>query len=172
MDFYNWQSQPPIPASEIDASTDLLLLRDMSKEENDNGLRSVKVSTLQAAPGALFIWPINVGDQSTNLTAATNKWIGRAPFAFRVTAVRCSVMTAPVGSTIIVDINNATNSFLSTKLTIVASEKTSTTAAAPAVIDAAQDNIADDAEISIDIDQIGSGTAGAGLKVVIYGVRE
>jgi hypothetical protein len=48
-------------------------------------------------------------------------------------------------------------------LSIDPTEKTSTTALTPAVI--SDSSIADDAEITIDIDQIGSGTAGKGLKV-------
>lgn len=112
---------------------------------------------------------LDVGDQTTALTTGTAKKTFRMPFAMTLTAVRASVSTAPVGSTIVVDINEAGTSVLSTKLSIDASEKTSTTAATPAVISDAA--LADDAEITIDIDQIGSGTAGAGLKVVLIGSR-
>ena len=49
-------------------------------------------------------------------------------------------------------------------------EKTSTTAATPAVI--SDSAIADDAEITVDIDQIGSGNAGKGLKVWLIGSRK
>ena len=52
---------------------------------------------------------------------------------------------------------------------IDATEKTSTTAATPAVI--SDSALADDAEITIDIDQIGGGDAGAGLKVTLIGTR-
>jgi hypothetical protein len=45
------------------------------------------------------------------------------------------------------------------------------TAAVPAVIDATYQDFANDASITIDIDQIGSAVAGAGLKVCIYGTR-
>ena len=93
-----------------------------------------------------------------------------------LTEVRASVTTAPVGSTIIVDINvndaaspEVISSILSTKLTIDAAERTSTTAATPAVISTSA--LTDDQEVTIDIDQIGSGTAGAGLKVVFIGTR-
>jgi hypothetical protein len=70
-----------------------------------------------------------------------------------------------------VDINNGANSTLSTKLSIDASEKTSATAASAAVIDTDYDDIAADAEITIDIDQIGSTIAGKGLKVILKGTR-
>ncbi|NIU01451.1 MAG: collagen-like triple helix repeat-containing protein, partial [Nitrosopumilaceae archaeon] len=67
----------------------------------------------------------------------------------------------------VVDINEDGVSILSTKLTIDATETTSKTSATPAVISDA--NLADDAEVSIDVDQIGSTVAGAGLKVLLIG---
>jgi hypothetical protein len=88
------------------------------------------------------------------------------PCACTVTAVRLSVNTAPTGATVIVDINESGATILSTKLSIDASEKTSTTAASAAVI--SDSAIADDAEMTIDIDQIGSTIAGTGLKLIIY----
>lgn len=110
---------------------------------------------------------IAASDETTDLTTGTDKVTFRMPYAFTVTDVRCSVNTAPTGSTIIVDINESGTSILSTKLTIDATETTSETAATPAVI--SDSALADDAEISIDIDQIGSTVAGTGLKVVIIG---
>jgi hypothetical protein len=91
------------------------------------------------------------------------------PFAFTLTEVRASVTTAPTGSTIIIDINEGGSTILSTKLSIDASEKTSTTAASAAVISDA--SLADDAEITIDFDQVGSTIAGAGVKVWLVGYR-
>ena len=91
------------------------------------------------------------------------------PYGFTLTGVKASVTTAPVGSTIIVDINESATTILSTKLTIDASEKTSTTAASAAVI--SDSALADDSEITIDIDQVGSSTAGAGLKIYLIGYQ-
>lgn len=108
-------------------------------------------------------------DETTALTTGTAKVTFRMPFAMTLTEVRSSVTTAPTGSTLIVDINESGVSILSTKLSIDASEKTSTTAATPPVI--SDSALADDAEITIDIDQIGSTIAGAGLKVTLIGVR-
>jgi hypothetical protein len=108
-------------------------------------------------------------DETTALTTGT-KATFRMPEAATITAVRASVKTAPAGSALTVDINedsgSGSASILSTKLTIDAGEKTSTTAATPVVI--SDTSIADDAEMTIDIDTIGSSTAGAGLKVTIY----
>lgn len=112
---------------------------------------------------------IACSDETTALTTGTAKATFRMPVAMTATEVRASVTTAPAGSTIIVDINEGGVSILSTRLTIDAGEKTSTTAATPAVI--SDPNLADDAEMTIDIDQIGSGTAGAGLKITIIGTR-
>lgn len=108
-------------------------------------------------------------DETTALTTGTAKVTFRMPYAFTLSAVRASVTTAPTGATITVDINESGTTILSTKLTIDATEKTSTTAATPAVI--SDTSLADDAEITIDIDQVGSTVAGAGLKVSLIGVK-
>ena len=108
-------------------------------------------------------------DETTALTVGTGKVTFRCPFAFTITGVSASVNTAPVGSTIIVDINETGTTILSTKLSLDVSEKTTATAATAAVVSDA--SIAADAEISVDIDQIGSTVAGAGLKVKIEGYR-
>jgi hypothetical protein len=109
---------------------------------------------------------IPVGDETTALTTGTAKVSFRMPFAATLLAVRANVNTAPTGSTLIVDVNEAGTSVLGTKLSIDASETTSTTAASAATI--TDSSLADDAEISIDIDQIGSTVAGAGLKVSLF----
>lgn len=106
-------------------------------------------------------------DETTALATGTAKLTFRMPYAFTLTAVRCSLTTAQTsGSIFTVDINENGSSILSTKLTIDNTEKTSTSANTPAVISDA--SIADDAEITVDIDQIGDGTA-KGLKVVLIG---
>lgn len=112
---------------------------------------------------------IACSDETTDLTTGTAKATFRMPHAMTLTAVRASVTTAPTGSALTVDINEAGTTVLSTKLTIDATEKTSTTAATPAVI--SNSALADDAEITIDIDGIGSTVAGAGLKVWLIGTR-
>lgn len=110
-----------------------------------------------------------LSDETTAIAVGTSKVTFRMPFAMTLTAVRASVATAPTGASVIVDINEAGVSILSTKLSIDATEKTSTTAATPAVISDAA--LADDAEITMDIDQVGSTIAGAGLKVWLIGYR-
>lgn len=115
---------------------------------------------------------IAASDETTALTAGTGKVTFRMPYAFTLTAVRASLTTAQAtngaGGIFTVDLNEAGVSVLSTKLTIDNTEKTSTTAVTAAVISDAA--LADDAEMSVDIDQIGDGTA-KGLKVVFIGRR-
>ena len=127
-----------------------------------------KIETLASTnPTESFI--VACSDETTALTTGTAKVTLRMPYAFTVTDVRASVNTAPTGAALQVDINEGGTSILSTKLTIDAGEKTSTTAATAAVISDA--SLADDAEITIDIDQVGSTIAGKGLKVVLIGHR-
>ena len=110
---------------------------------------------------------VAASDETTALTAGTAKITFRMPRAVTLTAVRASLTTAQAsGSIFTVDINEGGTSILSTKLTIDNTEKTSTTAATPPVI--SDTSLADDAEITIDIDQIGNGTA-KGLKVMLIG---
>jgi len=114
---------------------------------------------------------IAVSDESTLLTTGTAKVTFRMPYAFTLTAVRASVNTAPTGSVLTVDINEAGSTILTTKLTIDASEKTSTSAATAAVIGGAGPALADDAEMTVDIDGVGSTVAGKGLKIYLIGYQ-
>jgi hypothetical protein len=112
---------------------------------------------------------IAASDEITALTGGTAKVKFRMPYAFTLTGVRASLSIAQTsGNIFTVDINEAGTSILSTKLTIDNTETTSTTAATAAVI--SDSSLADDAEISIDIDQVGDGTA-KGLKVTLIGYR-
>lgn len=111
---------------------------------------------------------IACGDETTAPTAGTSKVTFRMPYAFTLTAVRASLTTAQSsGSLLTIDINESGTTILSTKLTIDNSEKTSTTAATAAVI--SDSSLADDAEMTIDFDAVGTG--GAGVKVYLIGHR-
>jgi len=115
-----------------------------------------------------LIIPIACSDESTALTSGVAKVTFRMPCAMTLTDVRASVTTAATGGTLLtVDVNEGGATILSTKLTFDASEKTTTTAATPRVI--SDSSLADDAEMTIDIDAVGSTIAGAGLKVYLIG---
>ena len=110
---------------------------------------------------------IALSDETTAITVGTAKVTWRAPWAFTLTSVRASLNTASSSGIPTVDINEAGVTILSTKLTIDANEKTSTTASAAAVI--SDSAIADDAELTFDIDVAGTGAKG--LKVTLIGTR-
>lgn len=140
------------------------------------------VAKVNAATGEIIVRPeasgqrvievheIALSDNTTALTTGAAKETWRAPYAITVTDVRASVTTAPTGADIIVDINDGGVSIMTTnKLTIDAGSETSVGSASPHTL--TDTALADDAEITFDIDQIGSTVAGAGLKVKIYGYR-
>jgi len=121
------------------------------------------------ARGQEEAWTFSLSDESTAIASGTAKVTWRTPYPIKLTRIpRASLNTASSGGTLVtVDINEGGSTILSTKLTIDNSEKTSVTAAATAVL--SDTVLADDAEITFDIDQHGSGAKG--LKVTLYGVR-
>lgn len=114
---------------------------------------------------------IALGDESTVITNTGNpKVTFRMPYAMVLTAVRLSATVAPSAGgngAVVVDINEGGTTILSTKLSLDQSEKTSATANTAAVISDA--NLADDAEMTIDIDTAAASCAG--LKVTLIGRR-
>jgi len=128
---------------------------------------NVTTLTVSNVSGLPDVWVIPIGDETTAITTGTAKVTFRAPYAATVTAVRASVNTASSSGLPTFDINEGGTTILSTKLTIDASELTSTTAATAAVI--SDTALADDAEITIDIDTAGTGAKGA--KIAIYVTR-
>jgi len=143
---------PVMPANSIDS--DEYIDGSIDKEHLSAGAKTEVIA-------------IACGDETTATAAATAVVTFHMPYAFTLTGVKAGVTTAPVGSVLTVDINEAGTTILSTKITIDASEKTSGTAATAAVI--SDTALADNALMTIDVDGVGSGTAGAGLKVYLIG---
>lgn len=115
-----------------------------------------------------FLLPIAVGDEATALTTGAAKFSFHMPFAMTLTDIQAGVVTAPTGAALVVDVNEAGSTLMTTnKLTIDVSElSTHTAATPPALTDTA---LAKGALITIDIDTVGSSVAGAGLKVYFVG---
>jgi hypothetical protein len=109
-------------------------------------------------------------DETTSLTTGTAKVTFRMPHAMVVSSVRLQVNTAPTGSVIIVDVREAGTTIFSTKPQIATSAFTSVGGAVPGVL--SDTALADDAEITINLDQIGSTIAGKGLKITLVGTRQ
>lgn len=169
--------------SDISANRDLIKLAADDKVEVGNvfqplNLNSFADPTVTIGDETYTLWHsgnvqevivIALTDEDDEIAVDTGLVQFRVPFAMELTQVRASCNTAPTGSGITVDINVNNSTILSTKLTIDAGETTSTTAATPAVI--ANPSIADDSLISFDVDAVGSGTPGEGLKVTLIGRR-
>ena len=120
---------------------------------------------LNTASGAeTFI--ISLSDQTTALTTGTKETF-YMPYAFTITEVKASCITAPTDATLIVDIHEAGTTIMATnKLDITTG---TTLDDGTAVV--TDTSIAADAKLEFIIDQIGSSVAGAGLKVTIMGNR-
>jgi hypothetical protein len=110
---------------------------------------------------------VAVSDETTAITTGTAKLTFRMPFAMTLTSVRASLNTASSSGNPAIDVNEGGASIFSTTLTIDANEKTSTTAATAAVI--SDSALADDAEMTVDIDTAGTGAKG--LKLWLIGTR-
>ena len=107
-------------------------------------------------------------DEVTAIVTATGVMQFRMPYAMTGTSVRVSLGSACATGTFTVDVNVGGVTVLSTKVTVDATEKTSTTAAIPAVLSVTA--WADDAIVTIDVDNQGDGTA-TGLKITMIGTR-
>lgn len=126
------------------------------------------VNALEATAPTTVAIGVACSDETTAITTGTAKVTFRMPYAMNpVTAVRASLTTAGTGTATTIDINEAGTTILSTKLSIDATEKTSATAATAVVI--SDTALADDAEITIDFDAVGTGAKG--VKVWIIGKR-
>ena len=114
-------------------------------------------------------------DEYTPLTTGGPKTTFRAPYAMDLGVVgsegyvRCSLTTAPTGAPMIIDLLMNGVSLFSTQMYIDAGEKTSVTASIQSVLTIT--DIPDDAEFLPYVTQVGSSTAGTGLKVAVTGIK-
>lgn len=116
----------------------------------------------------LAVFQLACSDRSTALTTGTDVASFRAPFAFKITSAylpRASVDTVSSSGAPTFDIKQNGTSIFTTKVSIDASEKTSTTAATAAVLTGTI-SVADDDEITIDITAAGTGTKGAIITII------
>jgi len=122
-------------------------------------------STISLKP--VVVEAIALGDETTPLVVGTSVVSFHAPIAFTLTDVVAGLTNAQTSGLILTfDINEAGVSILSTKLTIDNTEDTSTTATTPPVL--SDTAIAAGAKLTVDIDQIGDGTA-VGAKIYLVG---
>lgn len=142
-------------------------LIELSIPDSDPLTRSAPVS---AIPGNRFVFMVAVSDETTAIASGTAKISFPMPAGVTLTEVRAWLTTVQAsGSAFTVDVNEGGASIMSTKLTIDNTEHSSATAATPAVISDA--SIAEEAMMTIDVDQIGDGTA-KGLKITFIGTYD
>lgn len=107
-------------------------------------------------------------DEISDLTVGTLITF-RMPIGLTLTNVKLSLNTAPTGSKIIVDIKKNGTTIFSTLSTVDIGTTTSVGASIPAVI--SDNNLVDDSIMTILTTQVGSSSAGRGLKVTLIGNR-
>ena len=114
---------------------------------------------------------IAASDETTVLVTGTAVVTFRMPTAFTLTGIKASLTTAAATGTFAVDVNaGGTSIMTTTKLRFDATEDTTVTYSGTAAA-LTQVDIADDAVITIDIDDAGSAADATGLKVTLLGYK-
>lgn len=113
----------------------------------------------------------SASDELTPITTGGPKTTFRAPYRMDLATgyVRISLTTANTGAAFIVNVTMNGASLFSTNVQIDAGMKTSVGSGTPAVL--AITDIPDDAEFLVYVIQVGSSTAGTGLKVAVTGIK-
>lgn len=179
-------------ATFLDSATQTFTNKTIDQDATGNNITNIANASIKAAAGIVYSKlsfsndivlgdiansakteniSVAVSDEITALTTGTAKTTFRMPYAFTLTDIRASLTTAPTTSGLFtVDVNDGGTSIMTTnKLTIDLTELTTETAAtAPVLTDTA---LANDAEITIDIDVISGGATEAGLKVYLIGFQ-
>lgn len=115
---------------------------------------------------------IAASDETTALTTGTAKVTFRMPYAMTLNAGESGVRASLTGAgstsgTTTIDINEGGSTILSTKCTIDYGDKTSVGASSAVVI--SDTSLADNAEITVDIDAVTGGADETGLKIILIG---
>lgn len=154
------------------ALTDLLPIVDVSDTTDAPSGTTKKITAenlLKLATGTPFELVVACSDLDTALVAGTAQMTFPWPRAVTLISVHAFLVTPQTsGSVFTIDVNEAGATILSTKITVDNGETDSTTAATLPVL--SDPNIAAMAKITVDIDQVGDGTA-KGLFLVFVGTR-
>lgn len=117
--------------------------------------------------GTLETICIAISDEATAITTGSAKVTFRMPYPFKLIKAKASLSTASSSGNPTFDVNEGgTSIFGGNKLSIDANEKTSETAAT--AVSYSDNDIADDAEITIDVDVAGTGAKGAKIYLIGY----
>jgi hypothetical protein len=143
---------------------------DVTSVGNATTIGADKVLLSMIAPaGKTECISMAVSDNTTDLATGT-VFTFYMPYAMTLTDIKASVLTAPTGAGLIVDVHDAGTTIMTTdKLNIDVTEfHTKDAGTQPALTDTA---LANNAKIEIIIDQVGSTVAGAGLVIYLIGYQ-
>lgn len=162
------------PSAIVSDVTQIVFNGSVEIESGGAGVANVFVGGSDGSGGSsssVVEYQLAASDMATTITTGTGKAYFRAPRAFTCTSVRASLFVASNDSgsptsLVTVDVNlNGSTMLGANKLVFDNSEKTTKTAAQP--VSFSGQNIADDDEISVDIDVAGVGAKG--LMVTLIG---
>lgn len=113
---------------------------------------------------------VAASDEVTPLEVGTANVTFRMPYKFRLEGIKASLTVAGgTGALTTVDVKANGSSILSTLLTIDFGEKTSKTAATPAVLSTT--TLEDDVEITVDVTTVSASALESGLKIYLIGSK-
>ena len=152
----------------VDGSIDLAHMSDNSIDSDQYVDGSIDLAHISTGAKTECL-SMAVSDNTTALATGT-VFTFYMPYAMTLTDIKASVLTAPTGAGLIVDVHEAGTTIMSTdKLDIDVSEfHTKDAGTQPALTDTA---LANNAKIEIIVDQVGSTVAGAGLVVYLIGYQ-
>jgi len=160
--------------TEFDAATPILT--DIIEFTSDPGGTAISKKSTFTNAVKIAVKPIIVAlsDETTVLSAASTSvplFSMRAPYAITLTEIRASVNIAGTGAALVtIDVHESGTTLMdTTKVTIDATEKTSTTAATTGVI--SDSAIADDALLEFFLDVRDTNNVATGLKIALIGVE-
>lgn len=117
-------------------------------------------------PAGTQVIQIAFSDLTTAITTGTSKGYDIVPMDMTVTEIFACLLTPQTSGTIFtVNVKEAGTTILSTKITIDNTETSSLTAATPPVI--SDTTLTKGNLITIDVDQVGDGTAKGGILTII-----
>jgi hypothetical protein len=136
--------------------------------ETNTGTDATRAVTPDGLAGSVYgkrAVEINVIDAATALTTGDGKayfFVTPELTGYNLVDAQAAVTTVSSSGTPTIQIANVTDSvdMLSTRITIDANEKTSYTAATPAVIDTTKDDVVTGDQLRIDVDVAGTSTSG------------
>lgn len=161
-----------IAAKTVPVDDDVFVMEDSADGDEK---KSLKYSDLQDGliiaqsqiSDSLVIITVTIMGDDTDLAVAVAERTFRMPLAMTLTDIRVSLKTAPTGAIATFDLNESGSTVLSTKVTIDEGGLSSVGATTPPVI--SDSALADDAQMTIDIDTIGTTIPGGGAIMYLIG---